>query len=252
MIDNAFMPGFIAFYKSVVKNSPKILNYKWRFIDMGLSNSNKGYMASLLHDNVEFVKPRFENYKHINMSITDDCLKNTYYKLDIFSYTDCDRVVFIDMDTIALGDLNPLFRCGARLAGVQAYGSGSDNLRSGINTGVIVVNKPYLDFKLYKNILQFSRRGFSMPDQKAINKYFKKMIHILPKEYNCEKRMWKGKKHKIFFSRNRDLLYRITNEKVRLLHFVSQKPWDKSPRDKLNKGYDELEELWMYYYRMEI
>ena len=109
MIDNAFMPGFTAFYKSVVKNSPKILNYKWRFIDTGLSNSNKSYMASLLHDNVEFVKPRFENYKHINMSITDDCLKNTYYKLDIFSYTDCDRVVFIDMDTIALGDLNNSF-----------------------------------------------------------------------------------------------------------------------------------------------
>lgn len=88
-----------------------------------------------------------------------------------------------------------------------------------------------------------------MPDQKAIGQFFGKKIHKLPKEFNCEKRLWKGKNYKIYFDKENILQYKEVKKivPVKLLHYVSQKAWEKEKSD-INKGYEEIEKLWWEYY----
>ena len=63
---------------------------------------------------VIFRKPKYHNYNDVNMDSTCNKLKATYYTLDLFSYTDYDRIVFLDMDMIVFDDISELFKCNAK------------------------------------------------------------------------------------------------------------------------------------------
>lgn len=233
MMDDNFIPGFVGFYESVNQNSPAILQYEWVFIDVGISVQNKELMKMYKPD-IKFVFPKKENYKKINFKKTSPKLQNTYYKLDIIGMTEYDRIVFIDMDVLVLGDISYLFQIDDPIAGVSCYSAGGDQLRSEINTGVVVINKPFINEEYYKNILRLSQQGFSMPDQKAINKFFRGKIKILPKEYNMEKRIINSK--------------RWNWREAKILHFVSRKPWSKGKPSGNNVGFEVMENLWWQYY----
>ena len=93
-----------------------------------------------------------------------------------------------------------------------------------------------------------------MPDQKAINQFFGKKIYRLPKYLNCEKRLFKGKDHKISIHKKTRLPLYHEGDTVypcKLLHFVSIKPWQKH-KDEINKGYQAVEDLWLKYYEGEL
>lgn len=254
MIDDFFMPGFEVFMKSLLEKNPWF-DLPIRLIDVGLSQPNKEKCIKQ-YTNIDFIKPKKENYKKVSFEKTAECLWNTYYKLDMFSYTDYDRVVFIDLDILVCDDIKELFEVKEPLAGCNGYGSGSDQLRKDVNTGVLVINKPFLNDGIYHQIIDFTAKagGFSMPDQKAINQFFRKKIYRLPKYWNCEKRMFKGKNCKLsIHGKTREILYH-ENGKVmpcKLLHYVSEKPWQKK-KDKINFGYEKLEEVWLNYYEGEI
>lgn len=232
MIDDFFFPGFIAFIKSFKIYNPWF-NLPIVFIDVGLSEDNKKECRNY-YDKIEFVEPKKKNYVNVNMDITSKILWNTYYKLDIFSMKEWDRIIFLDMDMLVLDNIKKVFECKQKIAGCLGYNLSNDKLRNDINTGLIVLNKPYIDDKIYKDIIHFCRNGFSMPDQRAIGGFFKDKIAHLPKEYNMEKRIYKSKKYNW--------------KEAKILHYISQKPWSKEPKDKINQNYTEVENLWWEYY----
>jgi lipopolysaccharide biosynthesis glycosyltransferase len=245
MIDDFFMVGFEVFMKSLLKTNPWF-DLPFRLIDVGLNKKNKEKCLEI-YSNIEFVKPKKENYKKISFEKTHEILWNTYYKLDIFSYDDVDRLVFLDLDMIVLEDIKKLFEFTVTIGGCKGYSQGNDSLRKDMNTGCIVLNKPVLNNSIYKNILDYTAKagGFSMPDQKAIGQFFKNKIAFIPKEFDCEKRLWKGDKFKLFFNDKNELMYKEGKKisKCKILHYVSEKPWQEK-KDKINFGYEELEKLW--------
>lgn len=239
MISKSFIPGFVGFITSFLEHnswfsSPIVL------IDIDLNEQERQY-CNLYYSNIIYKKPNKKAYKRVNWKKTQPHLWNTYYTLDIFTYKEYDRVVFIDLDILVLGDISELFfsSIGKKVGGVQAYYKSCDELLNYINAGVIVVNLNKISENFYTKIIDFVSRGYKYPEQDAINKYMRNDIMYLPKKYNVEKRMLFSKK------------YPFDIEEVLMLHFVALKPWQKER--KINEKRDridfvELEKVWWEYY----
>ena len=237
MMDDNFMVAFRAFFKSFIYHNKGFLysGYHFVIIDVGLSDESKREIREY-YNLVIFRKPKLLNYVDVNMDITVSKLKNTYYTLDLFSYTDYDRIVFLDMDMIIFDDISELFKCNAPIAGVKCYDSKRDRLTEAINAGVFVVNKPYLNESTYQNLIEIIKDGYQMPEQKTMNIYFKGILEFFNKSYNVEKRMLHTQKYK----------HILRNMKI--LHFVSKKPWELNVNfPEREYTYGVLENLWHYW-----
>jgi len=246
MMDDRFIKGFEAFIKSLLHHNPWF-NYPMIIINTGLIKENQK-KCKKMYDNIHFFAPKEREYRHVNMKRTEYCLRKTYYKLDMFSYENFDRLVFIDMDTIILGDISYLFtQVVAPIGACKAYDWKGDRLRNDYNSGVLVLNSPVINLGTYRKLIIKARQGYSMPDQKTINNFFGKRIYQIPKIYNCEKRV----KDSIFlhYDNNKGKL-RLQQDDIRILHFVSHKPWNPSGKSENNQGYEDLEEIWKKYYEM--
>ena len=245
MITPDFMVAWPVFIRSFLKEN-KWFDLPIVLLQIGLDDNQKETCRSF-YPNIEFIEPKYNNYSGIHFNSTKKELRNTYYKLDVFSLYQYDRVVFIDMDTVILGNLHVLFDSDKDIGAARAYGFGRDKLRGDINSGVFVVNKKYLNKETYIGLIRTAERGFSSPDQATINTYFKDKIDHFFKVFNCEKRLWKGRRCRIFFD-NDILMYQegARIEPVKILHYVSQKPWNLI-KEKNNMGFEEIEMLWWGY-----
>lgn len=237
LLDDNFVIGLEVFWKSFIHHN-KWFNDDFVILDCGLSEESKEKISSI-YDNVIFEEIKRDNYERINMSKTHDKLKNTYYTFEVFRL-DYDRVVFLDMDILVLQDLSELFEYEGAIAGCKAYAAGKDRLSMGINTGVFVINKGMIPRLTYLDIIEFSKDGFSMPDQHAINRFFGQQIGYFNKKYNVEKRMLHSKKYKRF----------TKPVNIACLHFVAYKPWqDKTGAPNRERRYEVFEKLWREWYK---
>lgn len=230
LCDDKFFVGFQVFMKSFLHHNPWFEDTV-TVLDVGLSPSTIEEMKKI-YGKIVFKIPKKGLYKKVDMSKTASSLQKTYYTLDCFYMTEYDRIIAMDMDLLVLGDLSEVFDCAKPFAAVRGYNAKLDILREDINSGVFVVNKPFIGEDHYRKMIEIAARGFSMPDQKVINIYLGKHVHHLPKIYNVEKRMITTKK------------FRVELEKARVIHYVASKPWDsiKEP------GFEELENKWWEWY----
>lgn len=234
LMDDGFFIAYEGFWKSFIKHNPL---FGWDFVvlDNGLSDKNKDKIKDN-YRNSHFRKIDKKSYCDINMSKTHDKLKATYYTFDAFKMNIYDRIVFMDMDITVLGDIRELFACKNGFAACRAYNSKLDEFTDTFNSGVFVVQKQYLNEHVWKDLINISRRGFSMPDQRALNQYFRNEKHWLPKKYNVEKRMLNTEKHK-----------NVWDEKV-CLHWVASKPWESEKPNEIEASFVDLEKTWWEYY----
>lgn len=231
LLDDNFVIGLEVFFKSLMIHNKLWFDLPFIVLDLGLSSWNKRKIKNI-YPNVEFRPIKKDRYSAVNFSATQPRLKNTYYTLDVFIQDDFDKLVFIDMDTLVLGDIRELFHNHYDIAGVKAYSPRQDKLRIDINTGVFCVSKKYLNEKTYADMLNLATPGHSMPDQHVINDFFKGKMEYFNKAYNVEKRMINSEN------------FRDTLTKIKILHFVADKPWQKHREP----GFEKFEKLWKEYY----
>jgi len=139
MMNNEFYIAFEGFMKSLLITNPWFLDEQipMIIIDLNIKTLTKEKMLQL-YPYIEFRHPVDKNYLNINMSKTPEVLKCTYKKLEVFSYYDFDRVVFIDLDTTIVGDIRGLFEVTTPFAACYGYNLQADKLRHDINSGVFV------------------------------------------------------------------------------------------------------------------
>lgn len=236
LIDNDFVIGFVGFIKSFLYFN-KWFGLDIVVLDAGVSSENKHYMRSF-YPKIIFERIDKKAYSDVRMDKTDPKLRKTYYTLDAFRLIQYERVVFMDMDIIIQGDIKELFECKYDFAACKSYNAKLDLMNETINSGVFVINSKYLDVGVYRDLIKIARRGFSMPDQKTINIYFKDKMKFLPKKYNVEKRMLHTEKHK-------DVL-----EDAVCLHYVATKPWQPNKPNEEEKKFQQLENLWWKWYNL--
>jgi len=243
MISPDFIPGYIAFIKSLLLHN-SWFEYPIVLIDLGLKEEQKKECREY-YKNIVFKKPKREKYKRVNWKKTQKHLRNTYYTLDMFSYLEYERIVFIDLDTLVLKNIYYLFNHKMKnfFGGVKAYNRSQDCLVEYLNAGVMVVDLNRLPENFYQNIVSYSCQGFQFPEQDALDTYLKGKIDFLPKCYNVEKRMLLSYNHPF------DIY------DVGILHYVGIKPWQEPKKpshfnDK--KDFYELDLLWREYYTKEL
>lgn len=232
LLNRAMMKGFIVFITSFLINNP------WFFgtgddlviLDIDLTETDKEKIRKIF-SNVIFKRVQFDNYKSVNFGATKERLVPTYYKLDMFSLYDYSHVVFIDVDTVVIGDISELFSTPVHfIGGVKAYAEKKDKLRGDINSGVVIIDNSCLNETTYKRLINVSNVGYSMPDQKTINLFFKNRIDFFNKMYNVEKRMERTRRYKHII------------KSMKIVHYVAGKPWEN---DDPEKGkYPMMEKIW--------
>lgn len=228
MLNKKHLSGFKVFFESFLFFN-KWFHYDVVILDIDLTLDIRNEIQLLFKDTTfKFKKINFDNYKNMNFSKTPDRLKVTFYKIDVFSLYEYSRLVFIDVDTVVLGNLSELFNCSEPFAAVKVYIEKIDILGEEFNSGVFVINNP--NEKMYKEILDVAKQGFSLPEQKAMNIYFKDRVTFLNKSYNVEKRMEHTKNFKHIL------------DNMKIVHYVAGKPWEENDREK--GKYPKMEKIW--------
>ena len=169
-----------------------------------------------VHPGTTFVSvdgDRYERYR----AQTPPGLMPALLTLEAFTIRDADRVVFLDADMVCLGDLTELFTLAVDLAACPAGSNraakearaGTFGWRAGINTGVLVIGKRYLNARTVRRLAQYSSGQFA--DQDVINRFLRRRaVYCLDHRFNY---------HAEFF-------WRGDETDVRLLHYAGTKPLD--------------------------
>lgn len=154
---------------------------------------------------------------------------SAYFKISLFGLEGWDRVVYLDSDTVALGDLTELWDPG-RFAEKALYavretaemGPWGESLGK-LNTGVMVVNAPLLDRRVHARMLELTREGqsYDCGDQGIINAFLANQdaqfeAGELPDEYN------------VFVNHRIGARWPHIGDRAKVLHFVgATKPWTR-------------------------
>jgi lipopolysaccharide biosynthesis glycosyltransferase len=224
MVTPNFMPGAIVMLSSFHQHNPW---YKGLTIilDHGLSSENRETLKKHTIRCV-FRKPQVENYP-VFPRLTPKRLHSAYYKLDIFSWSEYDRIVFLDSDVLVLKDIRPLFTMKSNV--FRAYQFRGQKF----NTGVMSIPHKYLNEAVYKKLLGGIRKhGKEVADQDVLIKVFSHQISGINVRFNATKRAVHRRKIKGY----------------RILHFVGRKPWQKPRNIKDDRGYETLERKWNTYH----
>jgi lipopolysaccharide biosynthesis glycosyltransferase len=196
MLNDNFFRVFEAFITSLLKNNPWF-NYPIVILDDHCSKDIKNKCLRY-YKNIVFRPIQYDNYIGTDFSGTAQRLQCTFYKLDAFSIIEYDRLVFIDLDVLILGDIKDLFtKYREPFCGCPAFALNKDRFRRDINSGVFVINNIDREGTYRRLVNRAKNQKISMPDQKIINIYFGEETFLMDKKYNVEKRMLKSKKHPI-------------------------------------------------------
>lgn len=198
-----------------------------------LSEENREKLRTM-HPRMEFVLAEDSPYERF-FPVTPPHLHPALLKLEAFNLRDCDRVLFLDSDTLCLGDLSELFGLDVPFAACPAGKSREMKERRantfrrfvGFNSGVMVIGRQHLTGRTYERLLLRSSPLKPCPtaDQDILNRFFRwRKIYCLDHRYNYNSAFfWKG-----------------DETDVRIVHYTGPKPL-VSPRE-------PRMEVWFRYY----
>lgn len=234
LLTNDFFCAYEVFIHSFLRfNRPwfESEGYEIAILENGLSQEVKDKCLKIF-PKTEFLQVNTNSYQGVNWDRTADHLKATFYKLDIFRFSQYSRIVFMDSDMLVFCSVKELFDTSEPFAAVRAFSLGRDKLRGDFNSGVLVLNSPVINEETYLKLVEISKAGATLPDQEVLNKFFFENFKELPKRFNVEKRMMLSKRYP-----------KVLGRDIAVLHYVGPKPWQKE-KGADGKSYVLIESYW--------
>lgn len=165
-----------------------------------------------------------------------------YYRLVIpYVLSHLDKVLYLDIDTLCLGEISTLFDINLTEESVAAvhdpidlsylenlYLLGFPKLGIYFNSGVLLFNiKKWLEQNIIDRFMELIAKGtFSYPDQDVLNIILSGKVRLLPEQYNWLK--WNTEHQKLETNKN----------DIRFVHFVGEiKPWSEAGYNKTYYNY---------------
>ncbi len=152
---------------------------------------------------------------------------DNFCKLRLWEFEECERVVFLDADTIVVRDISKLFRYPEFSAAPNLYETLDDMHR--LNSGVFVAEPSRTTFDHMIETLDAPGKFWKRTDQTFLESYYPDW-HGLPYVYNTLQyvffnlpEMWKW-------------------ESIRVVHYQYEKPWEQN-HDRV-KQLQPLIDLW--------
>ena len=182
---------------SLFENNPYEITV--HLIDMGISeqsmNDMRGIVESYNHQLKIYDFSRWEN--ELPVSNTGRHTKSVYAKLFFGRIENIDRILYIDSDTVVVGDISPLFssRLDGYVAGVNTISSKSRNSAIGLgadepylNDGVLLMNlSAWRNDGLEDKAFQYIRECDGNPpvlSEGTINHICRGRCVVLPPQFN--------------------------------------------------------------------
>jgi lipopolysaccharide biosynthesis glycosyltransferase len=219
-INKRYIPGAIAFLKSLKKYNNINLLYNFYLFEE-LSNEEKKLLTDI-YPNIRFLKIDNTRYNYYN---TSDKFRNwgfnCYNRFEVFT-TPCDKLIFLDLDMIALGSIDELINFNGRFAAIEAPKEGrmDHTTEKFFDGGVFVVSREFLNTETRDSLIEISKIKKWSSDEPVLNLFFEKSITWLPKRYNVLS--FEYPKHK--------------NDTTILQYVGSKKPWYST---NLDENYDD-------------
>ncbi|MBO5313596.1 MAG: 1-acyl-sn-glycerol-3-phosphate acyltransferase [Clostridia bacterium] len=233
--DDSFVKYTIVSLSSIIKNASTDYQYKIYVLNTNISEDMKNRLLALQNDNFEVI---FVDVNEQLNSISKDLpirhyySKTTYYRFFIAEmFTEYDKAIYIDSDTIVLGDISELyntdigdFYLGAcheqAMVQVDVYGTYCEKVvgvsrHNFFNAGVMLLNcKQFRDKQVLKKFIHYlwEYEFVVTQDEDYLNLICKDHVYWLSQKWNTE--LASGLEYK----------YDVTT--ARILHYIMvNKPW---------------------------
>lgn len=207
--DDAFVKYTIVSLSSMIKNASTEYSYKVYILNTNISEDMKNRLSALQNDNFEVIFADVNAYLDSvekELPIRHYYSATTYYRLFISEmYPEYDKAIYIDSDTIVLGDISKLYNtdigdfymAGCReqaMEQVDVYGTYCErvvgvNRHCFYNAGVMLINcRQFREKQILKNFLKtLELYNFVVTqDEDYLNYLCKDHVYWLDQKWNTE------------------------------------------------------------------
>jgi lipopolysaccharide biosynthesis glycosyltransferase len=229
-----YLIGFEVMLKSLVDNNPRVIKEDIPFTIISNDLTSDDLITSRkIHNNITLKTYDTSKYLQIEEMKLKQMAFGDYTKYEIFSIDDVDKIIFLDSDTLILGNIDYLINSKC------SFGAVRELYIDQYNTGVMVISKKYLNPKVTEDLINLTKiYGITEHlDQDIINFYFNDVITTIPLEYNYLK----------IYSKQ---IFQNTGlpNYIKIIHYVVKKPWQQKPLVLLEEGTLWQERYWFEYY----
>lgn len=261
-IDNNFVPQLSAAMCSVCENNKNVEDIHFYLFSMNISKENK----KKLTDFIESYKRKLDiiEIPDLKTYFTKDFDTNGWTNvvlarllLDKLLPNDIDRVLYLDADSVVLGDLSDFYNLdlkGKVLAmAIEPTVNKERKNKLGLkkyyyhNSGVLLIDlKKWRTKNIGNKVIDFfikNKRVIFAPDQDALNGELKDNIYSLPPKYNYFN-IYNQYNYRFFVKLLKPLDYiskDVYDDSVKnplIIHYLGEeRPWRKGNRHKYKKQY---------------
>jgi glycogenin glucosyltransferase len=229
-----YLIGFEVMLKSLIDNNPRVINDNLPFVIITNDLNPEDLVTSRkIYNNIHIKRYDESKYSQIEELKKQQMAFGDYTKYEIFSLTEFKKIIFLDSDTIILGNIDYLIDFK------ESFGCVRELFIDQYNTGVMVIGNEYLNPKITEDLINLTNvYGITEHlDQDIINSYFYDEVTEIPISYNYLKTYSK----EIF--KNSGL-----PKHIKILHYIVKKPWQQKPLVYLEEGTIWQERYWFDYY----
>lgn len=229
-----YLIGFEVMLKSLVDNNPRVIKDNIPFLIISNDINPEDLITSRkIYNNIYIKRFDSEKYSEIEKLKQIQMAFGDYTKYEIFSIESENKIIFLDSDTLILGNIDHLIDFK------EDFGAVRELYIDQHNTGVMVIGKKYLNQQITNDLINLTQTyGITEHlDQDIINNYFTDVITDIPIQYNFLKIY-----HKNIFQ-NTGL-----PKHIKIIHYVVKKPWQQKPLVILEEGTLWTERYWFEYY----
>jgi glycogenin glucosyltransferase len=229
-----YLIGFEVMLKSLIGNNPRVINDNLPFVIITNDLNPEDLVTSRkIYNNIHIKRYDESKYSQIEELKKQQMAFGDYTKYEIFSLTEFKKIIFLDSDTIILGNIDYLIDFK------ESFGCVRELFIDQYNTGVMVIGNEYLNPKITEDLINLTNvYGITEHlDQDIINNYFIDVITPIPLEYNYLK----------IYSKQ---IFQNTGlpNYIKIIHYVVKKPWQQKPLVILEEGTLWTERYWFEYY----
>ena len=229
-----YLIGFEVMLKSLIDNNPRVINDNLPFVIITNDLNPEDLVTSRkIYNNIHIKRYDESKYSQIEELKKQQMAFGDYTKYEIFSLTEFKKIIFLDSDTIILGNIDYLIDFK------ESFGCVRELFIDQYNTGVMVIGNEHLNPKITEDLINLTNvYGITEHlDQDIINNYFIDVITPIPLEYNYLK----------IYSKQ---IFQNTGlpNYIKIIHYVVKKPWQQKPLVFLEEGTLWTERYWFEYY----
>jgi glycogenin glucosyltransferase len=229
-----YLIGFEVMLKSLIDNNPRVITDNLPFVIITNDLNPEDLVTSrTIYNNIHIKRFNESKYSQIEELKKKQMAFGDYTKYEIFSLSEFKKIIFLDSDTIILGNIDYLIDFK------ESFGCVRELFIDQYNTGVMVIGNKYLNPKITEDLINLTNvYGITEHlDQDIINNYFIDVITPIPLEYNYLK----------IYSKQ---IFQNTGlpDYIKIIHYVVKKPWQQKPLVILEEGTLWTERYWFEYY----